>query len=289
VTDAVFPSHITSALDRLTVPSLPAGFAERLLARIAAGDLPAEGLSETPSLPAARRPVTTARRWFRPGRILVGAGLLGIATATAAASGVFGEPVYVPLVSEALAKAEIVPVPAKPALAKKEKPAAKPVVAEKEPAKGSEAVHQLYERLRSDKEFRSLPQPERAAIAREELQAMLHDGTIKPEDIRQAMRELRAARVAKAQALREAAGRSDPAQQNKAPPQRKVPPEVVAKRRAAVEAMPREERRRLFELRRALRTAPPMERPAIRREIRAILQDAQENLPPAEGNAEPLR
>ena len=56
MSDAAFPSHITAALDRLSPPPLPRGFADRLVARIEAGDLPANvevGSSRAAMLPAS--------------------------------------------------------------------------------------------------------------------------------------------------------------------------------------------------------------------------------------------
>lgn len=287
MTDAAFPDHISAALNRLTVPRLPAGFADRLVARIEAGDLPVEGLSDLPPLPMPRLPVAGVRRWLKPRRVIAGAVLLGLATATAAASGAFGEPVYVPVVSEALAKADVVELPVASPAARVSKPVVQPP--DKAAVTGPAAVHQLYERLRSDPEYRALPREERVAVARKELMAMLRDGTIKPGEIRQARREMREQYLAKAAARQEAVAQGKPAPKAGALPKKPVSPEIIAQRRAAIQAMSQQEKRRLFELRRALRTAPLAERPAIHREIRALLQKAQENAPPVEGNANPAR
>ena len=283
MSEAAFPAHIAAALDRLTVPALPSGFAERLLARIAAGALPAEAIGDLPPLPAPRRAITGARRWLRPGRIVVGVMLVGITTATAAASGVFGEPVYVPVVSEALAKVDLVAIPKQKPVRKVAPPVAQTAVKEQAAVTGTEAVHQLYDRLRADKQFRALPPRERAVVARKELDAMLRAGTIKPGEIRQALYEMREERLEKARLSGTGAIEAKPK------PKRNIPPEVIAERRAAIQALPQEDKRRLLELRRALRVAPPAERPAIRREIREILRKAEENAPQAEGNAEPTR
>lgn len=121
----------------------------------------------------------------------------GIATATAAASGFFGAPVYVPVVSDALAKAKLVELPQKDF----PKPKAKPAVVSKEmvPAKpeteltpnGRQAVRALYQRLRTDPEFRALPRQERLAIARQEIETMLEKGEVTLPELRRALAEHR--------------------------------------------------------------------------------------------------
>jgi parvulin-like peptidyl-prolyl isomerase len=281
MSDAPFPAPVAAALNQLTVPSLPNGFAERLLQRLEAGDLPIEAVGELPTL----RRTAAMRKWRRSGIVAIGLVAMGVTSATAAASGFFGKPVYVPVVSEVLAKADIVKLPAKSVMAPKPKTVSKPAPdnAElKSEVTGVEAVRQMYQRLRADKEFRALPQRERAEIAREELAALLRAGTIKPEDIGTAMRAMRQDQLAK-QVEKTSNGEQ---QQHR---KRQVPPEVVAKRRAAIATLPVEDKLRLLELRRQLRDAPPAERPAIRREIREILQRAVEKGLPAEGNPEPAR
>jgi hypothetical protein len=225
------------------------------------------------------------RKWRRPGMVAIGLVALGVTSATAAASGFFGKPVYVPVVSEVLAKAEIVKLPVKSAAAPKPKTVAKPAPDKaelKSEVTGAEAVRKMYQRLRADKEFRALPQRDRAEIAREELAALLRAGTIKPEDIGTAMRAMRQDRLAN-QAEKTSNGEQ---QQHR---KRPVPPVVVEERRAAIASLPVEAKQRLLELRRQLRDAPPAERPAIRLEIRAILQKAGENGPPIEGIPDPSR
>lgn len=303
MSEAAFPPHISTALDRLTVPPLPTGFADRLVVRIAADDFPAEAISEMPPLRAPRRQLASARRWLRPGRVMAGVALLGLTTATAAASGVFGDPVYVPVVSEVLDKANVVempvsiaPVPAKPATA----PPPQTNVA----AKGTEAVRQLYERLRADEEFRALPPRERAAVARAELNEMLRAGTIKPGDIRDVMAEAKAARSQQEQQriareiarLKEAAERRE-RYRNAGPDEKAAMREEQRLRnaqtqdniRAAYDALPAADQQRLRELREMVRVASPAERPAIRREIRKILRKADQNVPAAEGNPDSPR
>lgn len=83
-----FSPSMRLALDAYRVPALPEGFADRVVAR---------ALAE--SRQRAAPPVRTTR-WRRTGRIVTGAALAGLLTATAAAAGWFGKPVYVPVISE---------------------------------------------------------------------------------------------------------------------------------------------------------------------------------------------
>jgi hypothetical protein len=102
------------ALNAYAVPPAPAGFSDRLMARIASGDTGTVATA-MPELPARRR---TPSPWRRTSRIVGSVALFSLATATAAAAGVFGHPVYLPGITEALVKAEIVEAPAPPSATK---------------------------------------------------------------------------------------------------------------------------------------------------------------------------
>jgi hypothetical protein len=300
--DAGFPSSVAKALDRLTVPSLPAGFSDRLLARIAAGDLPAE--AEAAPLPAMRKPRRSTRGWVRSGRIIGSVALFGLATATAAASGFFGQPVYVPVVSDALAQAKLVELPQP----KPKPPVAKPATAKveavveaepKAPLTGKAAVHDLLDQLQKDKSYAALPPHKRIAIARQEAAKLIRSGTVtRPEmltalvEMRQELRpEIKAKVDAEVQRRRDA---------GLLPPKPKTLPRVAQKtpeeRRQAWQQLDPADRARIRELNQQLRMAPPEERPAIRREIRSVLQAAragaapqEKKAPENEGNPEPPR
>ncbi|MFN5823855.1 MAG: hypothetical protein ACK44T_07505, partial [Sphingomonadales bacterium] len=69
MSDAAFPSHITAALDRFSPPPLPRGFADRLVARIEAGDLPANVEEGSTPSPFSRR--HAAGVWRRSGRLVM--------------------------------------------------------------------------------------------------------------------------------------------------------------------------------------------------------------------------
>ena len=317
MTEPAFPPHIAAALDRLTVPPLPKGFGDRLAARLAAGDLPAESNSIAPPLAPTRRRFGNTG-WRRSGRIVTVVAAFGIATATAAASGFFGAPVYVPVVSDALAKAKLVELPQKDF----PKPKAKPAVVSKEmvPAKpeteltpnGRQAVRALYQRLRTDPEFRALPRQERLAIARQEIETMLEKGEVTLPELRRALAEHRLlqnpairrkigrelARREMAQRKKAATGAAveDKAANREQLQQPRIDPTKAEARREAFRQLPPEQQARVRELREQMRTAAPAERRAIRRELLAIVQSASATSPEAEkiapeneGNGEVVR
>jgi hypothetical protein len=127
----IFPSTVEMALNSYKIGPLPDGFADRLLARLAAGNLP-----EVSEMAAAQLVTGKSRAvsspWRRSGRILGSTALFGLVTAAAAASGILGDPVYVPMISEALGKTQITQPakaekpPEKIALPKKALPVAAP-------------------------------------------------------------------------------------------------------------------------------------------------------------------
>lgn len=287
MSDAAFPSHITAALDRFSPPPLPRGFADRLVARIEADDLPANVEEGSTPSPFSRR--HAAGVWRRSGRLVMAVTALGIASATAAASGAFGDPIYVPVVSETLAKAKFVELPSQVAAVPKvesktikapapAKDGAQTPVAD--PIKARQALRDLHKRLRVNPEFRRLPPDERRAMARQEVRAMIDRGEISIDDLKAsaAMMQSRRAEVIEARrnSMAERRATSDqPSSSLIDPTPRLHPdPERVAARQAAWQAMPVDAQQRLRELRAQLRDAPPAERPAIRREMRQIWQNA---------------
>lgn len=285
MSDAAFPSHITAALDRLSPPPLPRGFADRLVARIEAGDLPANVEEGSTPPPFSRR--HAAGVWRRSGRLVMAVAALGIASATAAASGAFGDPIYVPVVSETLAKAKFVELPSQVAAA--------PIVESKtfkapapardgaqiplaDPIKARQALRDLHKRLRANPEFRRLPPDERRAMARQEVRAMIDRGEISIDHLKASAATMQARRAEVIEARRNsmAERRTTSAQPSSSlidpTPRPRPDPERVAARQAAWQAMPVDAQQRLRELRAQLRDAPPAERPAIRREMRQIWQ-----------------
>lgn len=300
MTQPAFSPAVEVALNRYTVSALPAGFSDRLLARLATGDLPA--VAEDVAVPASRRRTKGfSGPWARSGRILGSTALFGLVTAAAAASGLLGDPVYIPGVSEVLAKAEIIaPVGAKQASATK--PVEKQLAvtsatdtAEMPPAMGKEAVKALVTQLRNDPEYRALPRKERVAIARAEAIELVRSGTVTGPELRQAIREMRAearpiirARVREVVARRQAETTIERAPERRKPetaepvqtPQSQadnapIEPEApkLAAETVAAEPVPVEEpaatrEERIDELRERYKTATPEQRARIRQRIR---------------------
>ena len=279
MSEAVFPPHVSQALDRLTVPGLPSGFSDRLSARIASGDLPEGAKVADISLPLLRRPVG-ATGWRRSGRILFLAASFGLATATAAAVGVFGDPVYIPVVSQALASAQIVGMPAEKPIAKKSAIAGKVLTKELQPSamsevSGKDAVLALIAELRADPVVRNLPRQERLERVRVEIDKLLADGTAQKADVQAAWTQLAAERKAADTArieqglpigkrpLAEAKQRAKP-----------LTPEQKEKVRDAVNQLTDAQRAELQALRQRRREATLQERRAVQGEIRAFWQRA---------------
>lgn len=190
-----FSNNVRKALDAYVVPPLPTGFNERLMARLEAGDT------------GAAMPVTSfanrlrgkggrgSNAWRRSGRILGSVAFLSLATATAAAAGFFGNPVYVPVVSEVLDKAQLVESPrqlafTKPVVlaaktARNAEPAKQPV-----PATGKDGVVDRINGLRKNPQFENLTPRQKLGLARKEIRTMVRSGEATPQEARLAVREL---------------------------------------------------------------------------------------------------
>jgi hypothetical protein len=193
MTNPAFPANIAKALDSYTVPSLPAGFADRLMAKFEAGALPVSVLSvdaPTQSHSLARK----STPWRRSSRIMSAFAAVSLVTATAAASGLLGERVYIPVVSDLLVSANIVaaqqpaPVAAKP---KPIPPKAEVKVELPEPVlSGQDLAREMLVKLRQDPAFRRSTPAEKTARIKAEARALLLSGRATPQDIRAARIEL---------------------------------------------------------------------------------------------------
>ena len=205
MTEAAFSPDMEKALDAYFVPPVPAGLSDRLMARIASGDTgPVDTATPLP-LPSRR----TGSPWRRTSRIVGSVALFSLATATAAAAGVFGRPVYVPGVSEALIEAKIVEAPA-PAIKPKVRMVAEPKAVTPptvlQPATGSAAIVSRVSELQSDPEYTKLPPRERLKIAGKEVRQLVRSGEASRQDVRAAVRELaKGAEPATREAWRKAA------------------------------------------------------------------------------------
>lgn len=187
--EPAFSPEIEKALDAYAAPPVPTGFSDRLMARIGSGD---NSLVE----PAAHMPLPRARKsspWRRTSRIVGSVAIFTLATATAAAAGFFGDPVYVPGVSEALVEAKIVEAPKPVAKLKIRMVAeAKPIEAAsaQPPATGSAAIVNRVTDLRNDPEFAKLTPRERLAVTGKEVRQMVRSGEATRQDVRTAVRQL---------------------------------------------------------------------------------------------------
>jgi hypothetical protein len=187
--EPAFSPEIEKALNAYAVPPVPTGFSDRLLARIAAGDTGTVDAAAHVPLPRARK----SNPWRRTSRIVGAVAIFSLATATAAAAGFFGKPVYVPGVSEALVEAKIVAAP---------KPVAKPavrIIAETKPveaappsppATGSVAIVNRVTELQNDPEFAKLTPRQRLAVTGKEVRQMVSSGEATRQDVRTAVRQL---------------------------------------------------------------------------------------------------
>lgn len=190
MTDPAFSPEMEKALNAYAVPPAPAGFSDRLMARIASGDTGTVATA-MPELPARRR---TPSPWRRTSRIVGSVALFSLATATAAAAGVFGHPVYLPGITEALVKAEIVeapapkPLPVRVAAQSTEPEVATPV--QTEVAQGSAAVTSRLTELREDPRFAELTPKQKLAVAGREVRTMVRSGEVTRQEARTAVREM---------------------------------------------------------------------------------------------------
>jgi hypothetical protein len=303
MSEAAFPPGVAAALDRLTVPALPDGFADRLIGRIAADDLPAEMALPLPAKP--RLSVMRRSGWRRTGGIFASVAAVGLATATAAASGAFGEPVYVPVVSDALARVDLVELPKKPKPVAKTAPKAAPTVeSPKKPepvVDGKSTASDLIRSKWQDPNFQQLPREQRQMAMQAEIRAAIEAGRFTREEFRAALAEAQAERRAKNE---EQAKQRLPTREEIARKQRE---RAAAIRQRYENATPQEQsvmreqyrtatklQMQLRDLRLKLRDADPIDQPAIREEMRTLRRElsklkAENEARLNEGNAAPVR
>lgn len=246
MTEPAFSPEITKALDSYVVPPVPSGFSDRLMARVRSSDT-GEIVAPAAIPPLKRR---SNSPWRRTSRIVGAVAMFSLATATAAAAGIFGKPVYLPGITEALVEAKIVKTPPRVATPVVRAVAMPPALEPAEPralppTTGSEAIVSRVQQLRNDPAFTKLAPREKMRVAGKEVRQLVQSGEASREDVRAAVREL-------AQDI-------DPATKE-------------AWRKAASER-----RAQRLERREALRSATPEERAAMRdalRERRAARQTA---------------
>lgn len=187
--EPAYSPEFEKALDAYAVPSVPSGFSDRLMARIAVGDTGVLDAATHVPLPRARK----SSPWRRTSRIVGSVAIFSLATATAAAAGFFGDPVYVPGVSEALVEAKIVEAPKRVAKPKirmvAEATPVEPATAQP-PATGSAAIVNRVTDLRNNPEFVKLTPRERLAATGREVRQMVRSGEATRQDVRTAVHQL---------------------------------------------------------------------------------------------------
>jgi flagellar basal body rod protein FlgC len=211
------------------------------------------------------------------------AAAFGLATATAAASGVFGDAVYIPVVSDALAKADLVALP------KYEPQRKKSVVVEEakidlppretvaEPL-GKGLVVQKLTDLRKDPAYRALSPAQKVARLKLEFADMLAAGKVTNADLKAARQQWHQERKARDQAqfrqdspvLKQRAAELRKQRNEREP--KALSPEQKAKVRDAFAQLSPEQQSELRDLRQRRREANPADRRAINAEIRAFWQ-----------------
>lgn len=298
MSDPAFTPDMEKALNSYAVPPMPAGFSDRLMARVASGDTGSATIA-IPELPARRR---TPSPWRRTSRIVGSVALFSLATATAAAAGVFGHPVYLPGISEALVKAEIVEAPApkpKPLpvqIAQQAPQAELPAPTPAVEAQGSAAVTSRLTALREDPRFSELTPKQKMAVAGREVRTMIRSGEVTRQEARTAVREM----ARNADPATKAAVRQAIAERREQRMERRngtvTPGNVIADEPMAVtdattaneagaaateEALPALASGKLTEeqaeaLRERLRTASPEQRAALRNALRERRQQRQQ-------------
>ncbi|MFN3452264.1 MAG: hypothetical protein ACK4ZE_08905 [Sphingorhabdus sp.] len=191
MTEPAFSPDVSKALDSYTVPPVPSGFSDRLMARVLSGDT-GEVVAPAP-IPTQKRRSNSP--WRRTSRIVGAVAMFSLATATAAAAGIFGKPVYMPGITEALVEAKIVQTPkpvARPqARAVAEIPAVDPAAPRAlTTTTGSAAIVSKVTELRNDAEYAKLAPREKLRVAGKEVRQMVKSGEASRQDVRAAVREL---------------------------------------------------------------------------------------------------
>ncbi len=193
---ASFSPAMQAALDRYDVPALPDGFADRLVARATA---------EAALEPAASKRKGSASPWRRASRIIGSAGIFGFFSATAAAMGLFGEPVEIPVISDVARQFDMIEerpaIPRAVAAENMQAPAERETGADGAAADEDTAAMTASERLQrlaADPRFRKLTPAQKRRAIRRAAKRMIDTGEATPADIRAALSDVRRGRQAAA-------------------------------------------------------------------------------------------
>ncbi|GAA0483724.1 hypothetical protein GCM10009096_27770 [Parasphingorhabdus litoris] len=194
-----FSPTMRAALDHYDVPALPSGFADRLVARVE---------SEASGKPAVHKSAQPRRRspspWRRAGRWVGSVATVGLMSATAAAMGLLGEPVEVPVISDIARNLDIVvkPEPAAIPLARNaESPGSgqqieksEPIVKETALTEGQINAQNMLERVTDAPRFKQLRPRQKAAVLKAASRKLIRSGKATPEELRSAVKQVRAER-----------------------------------------------------------------------------------------------
>ena len=283
MTEPAFSPGIEKALDAYIVPPVPAGFGDRLMARIAicdAGQAPA-------ARPNCPHVAALLARGGGRSRIIGSVALFSLATATAAAAGFFGDPVYLPGISEALVKVEVIDAPKPKTKPKPAILAQKPVINETTPTpvempNGSAAVVSRLGEMRDDPRYANLTPRQKFAVAGREVRSMVRSGEVTREEARVAVREMaRNADPETKAAVRAAVAERRAKRQERRALMATPPPIETAETQSDVtvtdDTLPATDTsqvapEKVEELRARYLAASPEERAAMRRELRERLQ-----------------
>jgi hypothetical protein len=179
-----FSPELRRALDGFAPPPVASGFAERALDRVRARDEAA-----TPPLPQRWRRWRTASPWRRGGVIAGAIASVSLVSAAAAATGLFGEPVEVPVISRIARSLDIVEAPLAPP--------GTPARAEASGVtSGASAARERIDALIDDPAFRALPPVERRAELRRTAREIVSSGDARPREVIDALRETGRERLA---------------------------------------------------------------------------------------------
>ena len=215
MSDTPFSPEMRRALDGFAPPPPAPGFADRALERVRARDA-------APPLPKPLRRWRSASPWRRAGVIVGALASVSLVSAAAAATGVFGEPVEVPVLSPLARSLDMVPAPVK----RRAPPVQAAVAPAAPPQPGVSTARERIDTLIDDPGFRALPPVERRAELRRTARDIVASGEARPVEVRAALRDTTRERLA-----------------NMTPEQREKLAEAVAQRREALAGTTPAERR----------------------------------------------
>jgi len=184
MSDPPFSPGMRRALDGFAPPPPATGFADRALERIQARDQAA-----LPTLPRLSRRWRSASPWRRGGAIVGAIASLTLVSAAAAATGIFGQAIEVPVISPIARSLDMVPAP----VLRRAPPAAALAPAT---APGVSAAREQLDALIDDPEFRALPPVERRAELRRTARDLVASGEARPREVATALRETGRERLA---------------------------------------------------------------------------------------------